>query len=150
MMAREQNDRTGWIGIPSVPPERAAQAFIAFYLAITAAIVIDVLLITHNHRPGTWQLTAEMVFDDGGQIVAWALAATWPVMETMRMVIARIMEKRTYLRGREKGMEEGIEIGEKRSNRLWREWVQRRDQAEARGEPFTEPMPDDTGDGDSA
>ena len=76
MMAPQQNGRTGWIGIPSVPPERAAQAFVAFYLAIAAAIAIDVLLITHNHRPETWQLTAEMVFDDGGQIVAWALAAT--------------------------------------------------------------------------
>ncbi len=69
MMAQEQNDRTGWIAIPSVPPERAAQAFASFYVAIAAAITIDVLLITHNHRPATWQLTAEMVFDDGGQIV---------------------------------------------------------------------------------
>ena len=148
MMTQERNDRTGWIGIPSVPPERAAQAFVAFYLAIAAAIAIDILLITHNHRPETWQITSEMVFDDGGQIVAWALAATWPIMEAMRVVIARIMEKRTYLRGREKGMEEGreegIAIGEERSNQRWREWVQRREQAEALGEPFTEPMPDDT------
>ena len=150
MMTSDQNGRTGWIAIPSVPPERAAQAFVAFYLAISAAIAIDVLLITHNHGPKTWQLTAEMVFDDGGQIMAWALAATWPVMEAMRMVIARIMEKRTFLKGREEGREEGIAIGEERSNRRWREWVQRRDQAEARGETFTEPMPDDAGDGVSA
>ena len=143
MMASEQNSGRGWIGIPSVPPERAAQAFVAFYLAIATAIAIDVLLIAHNHQPATWQLTAEMVFDDGGQIVAWALAATWPIMEAMRMVIARIMEKRTYLRGREQGREEGIEIGEERSNRRWRDWVQRRDQAEARGEPFNEPAPDE-------
>ena len=155
MMAQEQNDRTGWIAIPSVPPERAAQAFASFYIAIAAAITIDVLLITHNHRPATWQLTAEMVFDDGGQIVAWALAATWPIMEGMRMVLASIWENRIRRRaieqgreqGREEGKEEGIAIGEERSNRRWREWVQRRDQAEARGEPFTEPMPDDAGDG---
>ena len=70
MMTSDQNGRTGWIAIPSVPPERAAQAFISFYLAIAAAIAIDVLLITHNHGPKTWQLTAEMVFDDGSQIVA--------------------------------------------------------------------------------
>ena len=130
MMAQEHNDRTGWIGIPSVPPERAAQAFIAFYLAIAAAITIDVLLITHNHRPATWQLTAEMVFDDGGQIVAWSLAATWPIMEAMRVVIARIMEKRTYQKGKDD------------ANRLWREWLRRREQAEERGEPFDEPPPD--------
>ena len=131
MMSHERNDRTGWIGIPSVPPERAAQAFAAFYLAIAAAIAIDVLLITHNHRPETWQLTAEMVFDDGGQIVGWALAATWPLMEVMRVVLAGIWQERTRRRAREE------------ANRRWREWIQRRDQAEARGEPFNEPAPDE-------
>ena len=131
MMASEQNNRTGWIAIPSVPPERAAQAFAAFYLAIVAAIAIDVLLITHNHRPATWQLTAEMVFDDGGQIVAWALAATWPIMEAFRMVFAALWEKRAVNRAREE------------TNRRWREWIQRRDQAAERGEPFTEPAPDE-------
>ena len=131
MMAQEQNDRTGWIAIPSVPPERAAQAFASFYIAIAAAITIDVLLITHNHRPATWQLTAEMVFDDGGQIVAWALAATWPIMEAVRMVFAALWEKRAVHRAREE------------TNRRWREWIQRRDQAAERGEPFTEPAPDE-------
>lgn len=143
MMASEQNSRIGWIAIPSVPPERAVQAFTAFYLAIAAAIAIDVLLITQNDRPGTWQIVAEMVFDDGGQIMAWALAATWPLMEAMRMVLASIWRDRI----RRQAREEGIAIGEERSNQRWREWVQRRDQAEARGEPFTEPMPDESGGG---
>ena len=129
-MAQEQNDRAGWIAIPSVPPERAAQAFASFYLALSAAIAIDVLLITHNHRPATWQLIGEMVFDDGSQILAWALAATWPIMEVMRMVIAGIFEKRAVNRGREE------------MNRLWVAWNQRRIQAEERGEPFDEPPPD--------
>lgn len=154
-MARERNERAGWIAIPSVPPERAAQAFASFYLAVAAAVAIDVLLIMHNQRPATWQLTAEMVFDDGSQILAWALAATWPIMEAMRMVLARIWEDRTRREareegiaiGKEEGIEEGIEIGEERSNQRWREWVQRRDLAEARGEPFDEPMPDISGNG---
>lgn len=140
-MRQEQNDRAGWIGILSVPPRRAGQAFVSFYAAIASAIAVDVLLITHNHRPETWQLTAEMVFDDGGQIVAWALAATWPIMEAMRMVLASIWRDRI----RRQAREEGIEIGEKRSNRQWREWIRRREQAEARGEPFNEPMPDESG-----
>ena len=93
MMASEQNSGRGWIGIPSVPPERAAQAFAAFYLAVAAAIAIDVLLITHNHGPETWQMTAEMVFDDGSQIVAWALAATWPIMEAIQNGIRSALGK---------------------------------------------------------
>ena len=130
-MGQAQNDRAGWIGILSIPPRRAGQAFVSFYAAIASAIAVDVLLITHNHRPETWQLTAEMVFDDGGQIVAWALAATWPVMEAMRMVLASLWENRIRRRAREE------------ANRRWREWIQRRDQAEARGEPFNEPAPDE-------
>ena len=134
-MAEEQNDRAGWISILSVPPRRAGQAFVSFYAAIASAIAVDVLLIIHNHRPETWQLTAEMVFDDGSQILAWALAATWPLMEAMRMVLASIFEKRTYQRGKDD------------ANRLWREWLRRREQAEARGEPFTEPAPDEDNNG---
>ena len=145
-MAREGSSRAGWIGVPSVPLERAAEAFAAFYLAVSVAIAIDVLLIVHNHRPATWQSTSEMVFDDGGQILAWALVATWPIMEVMRMVLAGIWRDRI----RREAREEGIEIGEERSNRRWREWVQRRDQAASRGEPFDEPMPDDTEDGAQA
>ena len=56
------------------------------------------------------------------------------------MVLAGIWRDRI----RREAREEGIEIGEERSNRRWREWVQRRDQAASRGEPFDEPMPDDT------
>ena len=134
-MASERNDRAGWIAIPSVPPERAAQAFASFYLAIAASVAIDILLIMHNHRPATWQLTAEMVFDDGSQIVAWALAATWPIMEVMRMVLGAIFEKRAVNRGREE------------ANRRWRAWIRRKEQAEARGEPFDEPMPDEVENG---
>ena len=130
MMTPERNDRTGWIGIPSVPLERVAQAFTAFYLALAAAIAIDALLITHNHGPEAWHLTAERVFDDGGQIVAWALAATWPIMEAFRMVFAALWEKRAVNRARDE------------MNRIWADWNRRRIQAEERGEPFDEPPPD--------
>ena len=129
-MAGARDNGQGWIGIPSVPPRRAGQAFASFYSAIVLAITIDVLLIRHNHNPETWQLTAEMVFDDGSQIVAWALAATWPIMEAMRMVLASIWQERTRRQAREE------------VNRLWVEWNRRRIQAEERGEPFDEPPPD--------
>ena len=98
---------------------------------------IDVLLTTHNHKPETWQLVTERVFDDGSSIVAWALAATWPLMEVVRMVLAGIWEKRT----RRKARAEGIEEGEQRANKRWTEWNRRRAQAWEQGEPFDEPPP---------
>ena len=52
-VAREQENRAGWIAIPSVPPQRIGQAFASFYLAITVAIVVDALMIVHNQQPET-------------------------------------------------------------------------------------------------
>ena len=145
MVAHERNDRTGWIGIPSVPPERVVPAFLSFYLAIIIVAAVDTLLIVNNHRPGSWQLVAEAVFNDGGSIVAWSLALTWPVMEASRMVLASIFEKRTYLRGKQEGMKEGREEGKEETNRIWADWNRRRELAQEMGEVFDEPPPYDDG-----
>ena len=84
-----------------------AQGFLAFVTAIVIATAIDAMLIAYNHQPRAWPVTAEMLFDDGGSIVAWALPATWPLMEVFRMVLAGIYERRR----REKALAEGIAIG---------------------------------------
>ncbi len=136
----EQNP-TLWIGIPSIPARRVGQALVVFLFALTAAIVIDALLITHNQEPETWQLTAEAIFDDGGSIVAWAIAATWPIMEVLRMVLASIWENRIRRRAIEQGLEQGLEKGRAENQRLWLAWNRRRQDAEERGVPFTEPPP---------
>ena len=48
-------------------------------------------------------------------------------------------------RGREEGVEigreEGVEIGREEMRALWRDWNDRRKQAERTGQPFTEPYP---------
>ena len=158
VMAPEENKPTLWISIPSIPAHRVGQGLLAFLLAIAVVTAIDVLLITHNHRPATWPLAAEMVFDDGSSIVAWSLPLTWPLMEAIRMVLAGIWEKRNRRRhiaqgfeqgktvGREEAFEEGIEVGvgrgAARANNAWRDWVQRKEDAAANGVPFDEPMPD--------
>ena len=160
----EQNP-TLWIGIPSIPARRVGQALVVFLFALTAAIVIDALLITHNQKPETWQLTAEAIFDDGGSIVAWAIAATWPIMEVLRMVLASIWENRIRRRAIEQGLKQGLERGRQEASeearqegreegrqegreealaenqRLWLAWNRRRQDAEERGVPFTEPPP---------
>ena len=47
--------------------------------------------------------------------------------------------ERHIAQGREEGREEGVET----SNRAWREWLRRRDEAQAEGRPFDEPPPDE-------
>ena len=43
----------------------------------------------------------------------------------------------------ERGVEIGVEMGVERSNREWREWLQRKEEHEAEGLPFDEPPPDE-------
>ena len=136
---------TLWISLPSIPANRVGQGLLAFLLAVAIVTAIDILLITYNHRPATWQLAAEMVFDDGSSIVAWALALTWPIMEAIRMVLAGIWEKRNRRRHIAQGFEQGKTVGREESNNAWRDWVQRKEDAAAKGIPFDEPMPDSNG-----
>ena len=145
-MTPEENNGAAWISIPSIPPGRVGLGALAFFTAVAAAIVIDLLLIRHNHQPPTWQLTAELVFDDGSTIVGWALAATWPIMEAIRMVLAGIYERRNRRRAYADGHADGHSEGRSEANSAWRDWLRRKEAAAERGEPFHEPMPDDESD----
>ena len=53
------------------------------------------------------------------------------------MVLAEIWTERRLRRAEERGRAQG----EERANRRWVEWNQRREEAEATGEPFNEPLP---------
>ena len=44
--------------------------------------------------------------------------------------------------GLEEGRAEGLEEGREEAHIEWREWIERKTQAEAKGEQFDEPMPD--------
>ena len=57
------------------------------------------------------------------------------------MVFGWLMLEKKRQEGREQGREEGREAGRTETNARWDAWNQRRMQAEANGEPFTEPPP---------
>ena len=42
---------------------------------------------------------------------------------------------------REQGLEQGRAEGQAEANQAWQDWLSRREEAESRGEPFTEPPP---------
>ena len=46
--------------------------------------------------------------------------------------------------GREEGIAIGRDDGRQKANREWAEWLTRKTDAENRGQPFTEPRPDET------
>jgi len=59
-----------------------------------------------------------------------ALAAA----EVINMVLGALMKRKARLEGRAEGRAE--------TNQAWREWLQRKTEAERNGEPFDEPAPD--------
>ena len=48
--------------------------------------------------------------------------------------------------GVEEGIEKGMRQGREESNQEWRAWLARKADAESRGLPFDEPMPDENRD----
>ena len=60
------------------------------------------------------------------------------------MVLAEFRKRFYRAEGREEGREEGRQEGRAEQDRLWREWNQRRLQAELDGVVFDEPTPDAT------
>ena len=45
-------------------------------------------------------------------------------------------------RARSEGKAEGIVIGKAAANKAWRGWLERKAEAESKGQPFNEPAPD--------
>ena len=102
------------------------------------------------HDGGTLLDTTLAVWSDAAPLTIVAAAAALALTEIGRslMVIARRLEEglerlREQRReeGRAEGRVEGLEEGLARADSGWEAWNQRRLEAEARGEPFTEPPP---------
>ena len=64
-----------------------------------------------------------------------ALAAA----EALNMVLGAIYKEKIRRQGRREGREEAVT----ENNRDWRRWLARKAEAEAKGEPFHEPAPDE-------
>ena len=161
---REGSGPTPRIDLNSIAADRIGPALAVFVAAVAVISVIDALLFIYNHDPKTWQLVVEDVLDDGSSIVGWAFVATLVITEAPKVVIGTIMlitqeRKRReaaeqarkkgraegraegHAEGHAEGRAEGHAEGRAETQQLWKEWIRRRDQAEARGEPFNEPMP---------
>ena len=57
------------------------------------------------------------------------------------MVLAERYKAQCYEEGRQQGRQEGLQEGRAEISKQVREWDERRKAAEARGEPFDEPLP---------
>ena len=100
----------------------------SFHSTVTAIILMDVAVIAHSAGIGV-------------------------IVSEMKMVIAQYLEQRYYgpkrrkalaeaeAKGREEGVKQGVEQGRAETVAKFREWNERRLEADAKGEPFDEPPP---------
>ena len=95
----------------------------------TAMSVMLGLAIAHAAAFGLALTTAEIT---GGTMVI----ADW-----LRTKLVEPLQDSLREEGREAGGKEGEERGRAEANDNWRAWLQRRQEAEARGEEFNEPEP---------
>ncbi len=58
--------------------------------------------------------------------------------EGINMVLGALMKRKARTEGHVQGRAEG----RAETNKAWREWLRRREEAEANGQPFNEPAPD--------
>lgn len=147
-----QNDTSRQrISIPNIPIG-AVSWYLAAFTVITVYLTgTNTLFILATEKIIGWQAIQYVVTGETLKAGGVALIASPIIVEVGRMVLAEIWTERRlrkaraegheegHAEGREEGRAEGAEI----ANRRWVEWNRRRKDAEAKGEPFTEPAPGD-------
>lgn len=142
MARQDEPDRNHRIGIPNIPTE-AVRWYLAVFNAITAYLTVtNTLFVLATQQITGWQAVQYVVIGEMLRAGGVALIASPIITEVSRMVIGAMWTKRKVQEAREEGREEGIAEGEKRANRRWSEWNQRRKEAEAKDQLFTEPEPE--------
>ena len=114
--------------------------FLTVYLTVT-----NTLTEAARTNAGGWQEIQAIATVKLTEAGAASLIASAIIVEVVHVVFGSMLNKRrerkAFAEGREEGKEEGRDEGREEIRTLWEAWNQRRMEAEARGEPFTEPPP---------
>ena len=128
-MHDQEERRNGRIGIPSISAE-ALPWYLAVYTIITVYLsVTDTLFALAMQQITGWQEIQYVVVGEVLKAGGVALIASPVITEVSRVVIGAMWTKRK--------VEEAVQ----RNQAEWEAWLQRREEAEAKGEPFDEPPP---------
>lgn len=144
----------------SVPPGRVAQYFGLFTLFASLGLGFLLWYEIFENTGDTVPETIRDIIQGLGLNAAGSAGLSLQIIEGPKVVtvLADYITKKwlnplkEQLReeGREQGREEGSQQTAVRLNAEWRGWIERRDAAAARGEPFDEPPPDGDAPGDGA
>ena len=137
MVRQDEPERNYRISIPNIPTG-AIPWYLAVFTTITIYLTVtNTLFVVVSEKIVGWQAIQYVVTGELLKAGGVALIASPIITEAGRMVLAGIWTERRLRRAEARGRAEGAE----RANRRWEEWNQRREEAEAKGEPFTESPP---------
>ena len=137
--------------IPFLGVRRKWGAF-ALHIFVQFVFIYSIFVI-HDHVASGWQgfKTVKAIVADIAPSIA--AAAFIPILIFAEVEILMILynivkeqiearQNRRIQKAEERGRAEGIAEGKARAQQAWREWLERKEAAEAAGEPFNEPPPD--------
>ena len=148
---------------------RRAGRFLAVFFSlwiVLAGLLTYARIVTAENPPLSWPEIVIIVIIAAAVTVGIAFPIAVGIVEGIPMVLAKLFLDRVRDESKEIGREEGVEIGVERGVEIgreegveigiarglrqgdlrtqarWREWNDRRKQAERAGQPFTEPEPE--------
>ena len=144
----------------SVPPGRLAQYFALFTFFASLGLGFLLWYEIFENTGDTVPQTIRAIIQGLGLNTVGSAGMSLQIIEGPKtvMVLADYITKKwlnplkEQLReeGREQGRRQGSEQAAVKINAQWRDWIERRDAAAAKGEPFDEPPPDGNAPGDRA
>lgn len=129
MVARNEPESHRRISIPNIPAAAVRWYLAVFNLLTIYLAVTNTLFAVAKENAAGWQAIQYIATGEILKAGGVALIASPTIAEVSRMVLAEIWTERRLRKAREE------------VHRRWAEWNQRREDAEAKGEAFTEPPP---------
>ncbi|MYC31816.1 MAG: hypothetical protein F4X64_01400 [Chloroflexi bacterium] len=148
-----RNDERQWMSFPSVPLKRVRPHFWTFSVCFVATLIFYILVHVVLTESPDWREAPSAIMGDTTRAGAFWVFASPVLLEGVVMVFAALYRQRKREEGREEGRAEGreegraegrvegLEEGRAAANADWVAWNRRRMEADANGEPFTEPPP---------
>ena len=127
------SDERQWVSILGVPPERVRPHFWTFSVCFVATLIFYIYIHVVDADNPTWRHTPSLIIGDTTRAAAFWVLASPILVEGVVMVFGWLYMEKKRQENREKAIAE--------RDALWDAWNQRRMEAEANEEAFTEPPP---------
>ena len=127
----------------SIP--RAFQViYFLMFIGICVPMIMDIVQEEIVANPGMgWIRLARETAAEFAAVGVGAAIGSLIAMQGVAIIVSlyHIITNRFTIPAIEKHRAEGREEGQEQANQAWREWLRRREEAEAEGRPFDEPPP---------